>query len=114
MGNSLQILRDDLLKLWAEVGNVEIAMTIGIIFFLVLLKMTLNGIDPRDVITELMYVVFVTFTVLVLTIVVPDLWRPRTGMEAMLVTFVVGTFIGLLRWNIRHDQQRKATASAKK
>jgi len=110
MSASLQILQDDLIKLWSEIGMSQIAMAIGLLFCMVILKMKLDKVDRRDFITELMYVGYITFAFLTLLVVVPDLMRPQSSPETMLLMTVIAVFVAFIRWNSK-DRKTYETAN---
>jgi hypothetical protein len=101
MSASLQILRDDLIKLWSEIEMSQISMAVGILFCLLILKMNLRGIDRRDFISEIMYVGYVVLVFLTLLVVVPDLLRAQSTLETHLLMTVTAVFVGFIRWNTK-------------
>jgi hypothetical protein len=108
MSASLQILRDDMIKLWSEIGMSQISTAVGLVFCIVMLKLNLTKVDRRDFITELMYVCYITFSFLTLLIVVPDLMRTQSSPETMLILTVIAVFVAFIRWSTK---ERKSYAT---
>ena len=107
MSVSLQILQDDLLKIWSAIEMHQISLTVGLLFCLLILKMNLHQIDRRDFTTELMYTIFITFCVLTLVIVVPDSMRKNSSLGSQIILTVIASSIAFLRWNIRPSSTRR-------
>ena len=105
MSVSLQILRDDLIKIWSSIEMHQISMALGLMFCLIILKLSIQKIDRRDFITEIMYTIFVAFCFLTLLVVVPDTSRTRTSLASQLVVAMLGAAFGFFRWNTSQGKQ---------
>ena len=113
MSDSLQILQDDLWKLWSEIEMAQISMAVGILFTLAILKMSLATIDRRDFVTQLMYAVYIILVFLTLLIVVPDTMRTQSPRETQLICTIVATFIAFIRWNTKFSVKKSESTTAK-
>jgi hypothetical protein len=87
----------------------HIATAVGILFCIVILKMSLQVIDRRDFITELLYVTYIMLAFLVLLIVVPDMMRPQSSPETQLLVTMCAVFAAFIRWNAKSKVETPKT-----
>lgn len=105
--DTLKILWSDLIAIATNVGIQELTLPIALTLWATALMLPLPNIDKRDMVAGVTYVLFMTFSAVLIIAVLPAKFDPSTSSYQQTIYVGIGMVAASARWFWRRDPKKE-------